>query len=68
MNKDELRQMIWDEQMNDSTTYCCYCGQEQRSFGCCGENHFETFADMYKEDQDAIVDALLEDELAKEQK
>ena len=65
MNKDQLRQMIWDEQMKDSTAYCCYCGQEKRSFGCCGENHFETFAEMREEDQEAIVDSLLDDELEK---
>lgn len=68
MDKAVLRQMIWDEQMKDSTEYCCYCGQVRYKLGCCGEVHFETFADMYKENQDAIVDALLDDELAKEQK
>jgi hypothetical protein len=31
--------------------------------GCCGENHFQTFAEMEKEDQDYIVDCLLDDEL-----
>ena len=67
MNKDQLRQIIWDEQMADSTEYCYYCGATRGDrIGCCGENHFGTFADMYKEDQDAIVDELLEDELARE--
>jgi hypothetical protein len=63
MNKDQLRKVIWDEQMQDSTEYCCYCGQARYRLGCCGEVHYETFADMDKENQDAIVDALLDDEL-----
>jgi hypothetical protein len=63
MDKDTLRKVIWDEQMQDSTEYCCYCGQAKYRFGCCGEVHYETFAEMDKENQDAIVDALLDDEL-----
>lgn len=49
-----------EEMMNDSTTYCCYCGMEQVGLGCCGENHFETFSQMDKENQDAILDAIKE--------
>jgi hypothetical protein len=68
MDKAVLRQMIWDEQMSDSTEYCYYCGTSRGGrIGCCGENHFGTFADLYKEDQDAIVDALLDDELKEKQ-
>lgn len=63
MNKDTLRKLIWDDQMKDSTQYCCYCGQAKYRMGCCGENHFQTFAEMEKEDQDYIVDCLLDDEL-----
>ena len=63
MDKDTLRKLIWDDQMKDSTEYCCYCGQAKHRIGCCGENHFQTFAEMEKEDQDYIVDALLDDEL-----
>ena len=47
-----------EELMKDSTAYCCYCGNVQVSFGCCGENHFETFAEMNKENQDAILGEL----------
>ena len=47
-----------DKLMKDSTTYCCYCGMEQVSFGCCGENHFETFAEMDKETQDSILSEM----------
>ena len=44
MDKAVLRQMIWDEQMADSTEYCCYCGMNRgERIGCCGENHFEIF-------------------------
>jgi len=69
MDKAVLRQIIWDEQLASSTEYCYYCGTPRGDrIGCCGANHFGTFSDMYKEDQDAIVDELLEDELAKEQK
>ena len=63
MNKDTLRKLILDDQMRDSTEYCCYCGQAKHRMGCCGENHFQTFAEMEKEDQDYIVDCLLDDEL-----
>ena len=63
MNKDTLRKLIWDDQMRDSTEYCCYCGQAKHRIGCCGENHFQTFAEMEKEDQDYIVECLLDDEL-----
>ena len=63
MDKDTLRKLIWDDQMKDSTEYCCYCGQAKHRMGCCGENHFQTFAEMEKEDQDYIVDCLLDDEL-----
>jgi hypothetical protein len=66
MDKDTLRQLIWDEQMQSSMEYCVYCGQAKYRRGCCGENHYQTFADLYKEDQQAIVDELLEDELARE--
>ena len=66
MDKAVLRQMIWDEQLSSSTEYCYYCGSTKgERIGCCGENHFGTFADLYKEDQQAIVDELLEDELAR---
>lgn len=52
MNKDEL--------MEDSTEYCCYCGTPKVSFGCCGENHYETFAQMSSEDQDDFLQPSLE--------
>ena len=47
--------MTKDELMEDSTEYCCYCGTPKVSFGCCGENHFETFAQMSSEAQDEFL-------------
>ena len=43
MTKDEL----YKELMQDDTKYCCYCGEAQMDkWRCCGENHFESFAEM----------------------
>ncbi len=44
--------MTQQEMMEDGTQYCCYCGQEKVRFHCCGENHFQTFAQMNKDEQD----------------
>lgn len=46
----------YEELMQDGTEYCCYCGTERHSFGCCGEVHFETFAQMDKENQQLFLD------------
>jgi hypothetical protein len=53
MTREELRQ----ELLVDSQTYCCYCGQAQVGLGCCGENHFETFAEMDERTQKEFLDA-----------
>jgi len=68
MNTDQLRQQIYEDLMRDSTQYCCYCGQAKYRMSCCGENHFETFAEMRHEDQANILDEMVIDELAKEMK
>lgn len=65
MNTDKLRQQIYEYLMRDSTQYCCYCGQEKYRFGCCGEVHYETFAEMRHEDQSEILDQMVIDELEK---
>ena len=49
------RQELIQELMEDSQTYCCYCGTPKVRFSCCGENHFETFAEMNKETQESIL-------------
>ena len=53
MTREELIQ----ELMQDSQTYCCYCGTPKVSFGCCGENQFETFAEMDEKRQKEFLDA-----------
>jgi hypothetical protein len=70
-NFDQLRQEIHKELMKSETLYCVYCGQVKHSYGCCGENHFEVYADMYEDDQKYILDETVADELerlAKEKK
>jgi hypothetical protein len=42
---DELEIKIKDL-LNDSTEYCCYCGDVKTRFSCCGEVHFQTFSQM----------------------
>jgi hypothetical protein len=44
-------QELHEEYMSDSTLYCCYCGCEKLRFSCCLENHFETYAEMNKDNQ-----------------
>ena len=48
--------MTQQEMMEDGTQYCCYCGGEKVRFQCCGENHFQTFAQMSAEEQDEFLD------------
>ena len=51
------------ELMRDSTEYCCYCRTVRYRVGCCGENHFETYADMsYEQQQDFLSYEDVEDE------
>jgi hypothetical protein len=52
MTRDQIRQKF----LADDTAYCCYCGAEQVSFGCCGENHFETFSQMSQQGQEDFLD------------
>lgn len=49
------KQELYEELMHDNTRYCCYCGQVQHGLGCCGENHFETFAEMDKDKQEEFM-------------
>jgi len=48
--------MTHEEMMADDTQYCCYCGCEKARFQCCGENHFQTFAQMSADEQDEFQD------------
>ena len=47
--------MTREELLADDTQYCCYCGQEKVRFHCCGENHFQTFAQMSAYEQDEFL-------------
>ena len=51
--------MTREELMTDGTQYCCYCGGEKVRFHCCGENHFQTFAQMSADEQDEFLEAEL---------
>lgn len=51
------RQELIQELMEDSQTYCCYCGAPKVRFSCCGENHFETFTEMDEKRQKEFLDA-----------
>jgi hypothetical protein len=51
--------MTREELMAEDTEYCCYCGSEKVKFHCCGENHFQTFAQMAKDEQDEFLEAEL---------
>lgn len=55
MDKMELKDLIIKE-LKQSGPYCCYCCQPKSGFGCCGENHFVPFGDLYPEDQKAMID------------
>ena len=48
--------MTQEEMMADGTQYCCYCGQEKARFQCCGENHFQTLAEMSAEERQEFLD------------
>ena len=51
MNDERLIELL-----QDSTLYCCYCGDVQTSYQCCSENHFQTFADMTIGEQQDFLD------------
>ena len=50
------KQERFDELLEDPTEYCCYCGNVRSGIGCCGENHFETFAEMDMKRQEEFMD------------
>lgn len=44
------------ELLEDGTQYCCYCGCERGGlFSCCGEVHFQTFAEMESWERDDFL-------------
>jgi len=56
-----MKDTILEELMQDGTQYCCYCGCEKVRFHCCGENHFQTFAEMSAEERQDLL-LFLDDE------
>ena len=50
------RQELIADLLEDETAYCCYCGATKVRFSCCGENHFETFAQMSPDMQEMFLD------------
>ena len=58
MSELQYREERHKELLKDSTTYCCYCGLEQgERWHCCGENHFESYAEMSPDTQAEILDS-----------
>jgi hypothetical protein len=50
----------YQEEFHD-VMYCCYCCTPQDGkWGCCQENHFVPFQDLYPEDQTAIIEGEIE--------
>lgn len=45
----------------DNDQYCAYCLEPQgEKIGCCHENHFVGFSDLYPEDQQYIIESEIE--------
>lgn len=55
MTKKPTKAERHQELLADSTEYCCYCGTERHGFGCCGEMHYQTYAEMDKADQEDFL-------------
>jgi hypothetical protein len=53
----DMRGEFRSEFMNSGQEYCLYCldikGDRRH---CCGENHFGTFAELPKDDQETLLD------------
>ena len=61
MKVKSLYEQFKQEFMASSVEYCCYCCQpREEKIGCCHENHFVEFKDLYPEDQQAIINEELE--------
>ena len=60
MKMQSLYEEYKQEFMKSDQEYCCYCGDMRTSIGCCGENHFVTFADMDDDIQRDIINWEIE--------
>jgi hypothetical protein len=56
MNKGEMHEYL----LNDTTLYCCYCGDVKTRHTCCQENHFIAYSEMYPEDQQDLLEYEME--------
>ena len=60
MKMKSLYEEYKKEFMASDTTYCCYCLVPQGDkYGCCKENHFVTFSDLYPDEQQYIIESEL---------
>lgn len=66
MKMQSLYEEYKQEFMKSSQEYCCYCGDVRTRVGCCGENHFETFADMDDDVQHDIINWEIESSFRQE--
>ena len=57
MKSKSFYEAIRAEFMESDQEYCCYCLKPRSGMGCCQENHFVTFKDLYPEDQQEIINA-----------
>lgn len=61
MKVKSLYEQFKQEFMSSSELYCCYCTQpHEGKIGCCQENHFVPFSDLYEEDQRDIINNEIE--------
>lgn len=61
MKVKSLFEQFKQEFMTSDIEYCCYCLEpKEDKIGCCQENHFVTFRDLYPEDQKEIINAEIE--------
>lgn len=54
--ESDIRKEVWEDLLDNDYERCLYCGEIKRSPGCCGENHFTYFKDLFKEQQEEIVE------------
>jgi len=62
MKLKNFAQEIKEEMQQSDTKYCCYCLMPQDGkLGCCQENHFVTFNDLYEEDQKFLMQEAIDE-------
>lgn len=61
MKMKTFRDLLHTELLKDEREFCAYCGTERYRFGCCGEVHYVTYADMDEDWQANMLEAELEE-------